>query len=200
MKKSILIFQRVFTVFIAIVGVVFFRHQQAKAAGNTYYVSSSQGNDANNGLSTDTAWKTLAKANAKTFSPGDKLLLKRMDTWVSECLVLHGSGTAASPIQVGAYGTGTKPIIAGDVTDTSFTWSAVPGHAGVYSSPGPPTMPYILYEGTTAHESEDPGALTLNNPTDLNTFLNTFHPGDWGKSTTTLYIDRKSTRLNSSHP
>jgi len=36
----------------------------------TYYVDATNGNDANNGLSEVTPWKTIAKVNASRFNPG----------------------------------------------------------------------------------------------------------------------------------
>ncbi|OXM14394.1 hypothetical protein [Paenibacillus herberti] len=68
--------------------------------GNTaYYVSSSAGDDANDGLTEATTWKTLAKVSGMTFLPGDRILLKSGDTW-NEKLTLKGSGTLANPITI----------------------------------------------------------------------------------------------------
>ncbi len=79
--------------------------------GNTtYYVSSDTGNDANDGLSEATAWRTLDKVNQAVFRAGDSILLKAGDAW-NEPLLLSGSGTAQSPIKVASYGTGAKPVI-----------------------------------------------------------------------------------------
>ena len=39
-------------------------------SGTTYYVSSA-GNDASNGLSGSTSWRTIAKVNSVSFSAGD---------------------------------------------------------------------------------------------------------------------------------
>ena len=38
----------------------------------TYYVDATNGNDANNGTSELTSWKTIAKVDASRFNPGDK--------------------------------------------------------------------------------------------------------------------------------
>lgn len=80
------------------------------ANNTTYYVSTS-GSDSNNGISTSTPWKTLAKVSSITFNPGDKILLKCGDTWNNETLTLHGSGTSTNVIELGSYGTGEKPTI-----------------------------------------------------------------------------------------
>jgi hypothetical protein len=78
----------------------------------TYYVDDIGGNDANEGKSAATAWRTLAKAGAATLAPGSRLLLRRGGTW-AEQLVIAESGEQDSPIVVDAYGTGARPVIKG---------------------------------------------------------------------------------------
>lgn len=80
--------------------------------GKTYYVDSKGGNDANNGLSTKKAWKSLAKVNKTTFKPGDTILFKSGGVWTGQ-LYPKGSGQAGKPITIGKYGTGNKPRIQG---------------------------------------------------------------------------------------
>ena len=65
----------------------------ARAAGTTYYVSSSGGLDSNNGLSESTPFKTIGKVNSLSLQPGDRALFKCGDTWQAEQLVLSESGT-----------------------------------------------------------------------------------------------------------
>jgi len=47
----------------------------------TYYVDATNGNDANNGTSELTTWKTIAKVNASKFNPGNQILSKRREMW-----------------------------------------------------------------------------------------------------------------------
>ncbi|MCD9021601.1 hypothetical protein [Cohnella silvisoli] len=83
-----------------------------QAAGTTYYVSSSAGNDGNNGTLTSTPWKSLVKLSSVTFKPGDVIKLLGGDTWDNgETLSLHGNGTAANPITLTAYGTGRPKLV-----------------------------------------------------------------------------------------
>ncbi len=77
---------------------------------STYYISASQGDDNNDGKSEATAWQTFNNINGITLQPGDKVLLKRGDTWYEE-LHLSGKGEEGSPIELAAYGTGDKPRI-----------------------------------------------------------------------------------------
>ena len=80
-----------------------------------YYVSSSEGNDSNNGLTPETAWKTLEKVENERayFLPGDVIAFKKGDIWNDGTFLnLSGiKGTAKSKIRFTSYGIGDKPII-----------------------------------------------------------------------------------------
>jgi len=78
----------------------------------TYYVDATNGNDLNDGLSPETAWKTIGEVNNMSFSPGDSILFKRSQIW-REQLIVPSSGNSTYLITFGAYGTGEKPIING---------------------------------------------------------------------------------------
>lgn len=84
----------------------------ANAAPATYYLDATNGNDANNGTSPSTAWRSLQKASATTFQPGDALLLKAGAVWTGQ-LWPKGSGTSAARIRIDRYGDGPKPLIHG---------------------------------------------------------------------------------------
>ncbi|MCP2355001.1 hypothetical protein HD597_002021 [Nonomuraea thailandensis] len=84
----------------------------AAAEPPTYYVDHISGNDANEGRSAATAWRTLVRAGAATLTPGSELLLRRGGTW-AEQLVIAEDGEQGAPIVVDAYGTGAKPVIKG---------------------------------------------------------------------------------------
>ena len=77
-----------------------------------YYLDARSGNDAASGQSPALAWLSLGKVNAKTFQPGDQLLLKAGSTWTG-CLHPMGSGTASAKISIDRYGSGAKPVIHG---------------------------------------------------------------------------------------
>ena len=77
----------------------------------TYYVKN-EGNDANDGLSHETAWATVDLVNNSIFNPGDSVLFNRGDFW-NENLIPQYSGDIYNNIVFGAYGTGDKPIISG---------------------------------------------------------------------------------------
>jgi parallel beta-helix repeat protein len=91
------------------------------ASATDYYISST-GNDSNNGLSSSTPWKTIAKVNSSfsSLKPGDRILFNRGNTFYGT-LVVTASGSAGNPITIGAYGTGETPIITGFTAITGWT-------------------------------------------------------------------------------
>ncbi len=95
-----------------------------------YYVRNG-GDDQASGTSDATAWATIEKVNAifPTLKPGDRILFKRGDIFLGT-LRIKASGTSASPIIIGAYGTGNNPVITGFTTITS--WNSEGN--GIYSA------------------------------------------------------------------
>jgi hypothetical protein len=79
-------------------------------AADTFYLDSLAGDDANSGRSADQAWKSLSKASANVFHPGDTLALKRGGRFAGG-LSLGLQGTAEKPITISAYGEGAAPVI-----------------------------------------------------------------------------------------
>ncbi|MFC1593750.1 hypothetical protein ACFL38_00290 [Candidatus Omnitrophota bacterium] len=91
--------------------------------GTTYYVSSSEGSNGNNGLSADSPLRTYAPlAGATALQPGDTVLFKRGDTWIGEDanLWIEASGTADAWITFGAYGIGEAPLLRPAKSTTEF--------------------------------------------------------------------------------
>ena len=84
-------------------------------AQNQYYLSSSTGNDNNNGLQTQ-PWKTLSKLSNTTLGPGDTVYFKKGDTFRGH-YVVNGSGTEGNLITFTSYGSGNQPIISGSSHD-----------------------------------------------------------------------------------
>ena len=77
--------------------------------GKTYYVSW-QGNDENDGLTQETAWRSSARVDAALgqLKEGDVVLFERDG-------IYRGSITLASGVTYGAYGSGQKPRIYGSL-------------------------------------------------------------------------------------
>ena len=100
------------------------------STGTTYFIDATGGNDANDGLTEQTAWQTLSKVNSYPFAPGQNVLFKRGERWRGS-LTIPSSGTADMPIVFGAYGDGPLPII--DATALTAGWTALGNN--LYSLP-----------------------------------------------------------------
>jgi hypothetical protein len=81
-------------------------------AQSVYYLDCGGGNDRHDGLSPQSAWKTLETVNSHNFLPGDALLAKR-GTTCTGMLWPKGSGMEGKPIRLGAFGVGALPRIVG---------------------------------------------------------------------------------------
>jgi hypothetical protein len=75
-----------------------------RTGGRDYYIDATHGRDDASGTAPWRAWRSLAKANATTFRPGDRVLLKAGEQWHDEQLWPKGSGKARKPITISAYG------------------------------------------------------------------------------------------------
>ncbi|MBQ2682769.1 MAG: hypothetical protein IJG02_02730, partial [Thermoguttaceae bacterium] len=81
----------------------------AVAAAADYYLDPA-GNDANDGTSPQTAWRSLEKIESPgVIQPGDRVLFKRGGLWRGHFEA--PSGTKDKPIYFGPYGEGEKPTI-----------------------------------------------------------------------------------------
>jgi hypothetical protein len=86
----------------------------------TDYFLSTSGNDLNDGLSPETAWRETRKFNdlAPSLHPGDRLLMKAGDVW-GEGVNVNGSfltlnsvkGNRNAPVHLSSYSNGPKPLI-----------------------------------------------------------------------------------------
>jgi uncharacterized repeat protein (TIGR02059 family) len=124
------------------------------ASATDYYISSS-GNDKNNGLFSSKPWKTIAKVNASSFSPGDTIFFNKGDTW-REQLTVPSSGKASAYIVFSSYGTGVAPKILGSTEVT--TWTNDGGN--VWYSNNEVSDPYALDYDANIYFKETYGAIT----------------------------------------
>lgn len=84
------------------------------AQSKRYFVATA-GDDRNDGLSSNTPWKSLHKVSSTTFLPGDTISFKRGDEWRGQ-LWPKGDGTRKDKISVNSYGEGSRPKIHGHGT------------------------------------------------------------------------------------
>ena len=87
---------------------------------STYYFSSNSGDDSRSSTeakNSSTPWKSLSKLNSffNSLQPGDQVLLKRGETFYGS-IIVNKSGAYGSPIFIGAYGSGNKPVVTSLVT------------------------------------------------------------------------------------
>jgi parallel beta-helix repeat protein len=94
--------------------------------GGDYFVDASGGDDDNPGTAAR-PWRTITKVNARTFAPGDRILLRRGETW-AESLVPPSSGASGAPILFGAYGSGDRPRITGGAGTSCVHWTQPRSH------------------------------------------------------------------------
>ncbi|MEX2566547.1 MAG: right-handed parallel beta-helix repeat-containing protein, partial [Cyclobacteriaceae bacterium] len=102
-----------------------------------YYFSDKTGNDSRSSSQAqnpDTPWKSISKLNAffTDLNPGDKVFFKRGEVFSGE-IILNNSGSSDRPIIIGAYGTGSKPVITSIVHLTN--WKSIGN--GIFESSHP---------------------------------------------------------------
>jgi len=110
-----------------------------------FYVSTSAGNDANDGLSPATAWKTISKLTSMmpNFGAGDSILFKRGDTFRGQ-LNIVASGASGNNIVFCAYCSGKNPVFNGSEPVTGWTTCGT-CNPGVYEKSFTTCVPKHLY-------------------------------------------------------
>jgi hypothetical protein len=83
----------------------------AAASAADFYVSPA-GNDSNAGTSSAAPWKTVGKVNGRSLAAGDRVLFQGGQVFSDAGLQLtsNDTGTAASPVVIGSYGTGRATL------------------------------------------------------------------------------------------
>jgi len=146
----------------------------ASPSGNSYYVDSYGGNDNNNGTSPSSPWRTIAKVNATSFSPGDHILFKRGDTW-RELLAISSSGDSGNPIVMDAYGSGAPPTITGTDVVPQSAWSLCSNCPKNVWKANVSTQPNLVtFDGTSGDAQTSVSALSAS--------------GDWYWAANVLYV------------
>lgn len=77
-----------------------------EGSDNRIYYVSQEGDDNNNGLSEENAWKSIDRVNVTGYKPGDIVLFRRGD-------VFRGKIKGSEGVTYSAYGSGAKPVING---------------------------------------------------------------------------------------
>lgn len=87
--------------------------------GKVYYVDSIDGDDTCSGLSEQSSWKTLSRANLIQLHPGDQLLFKRGGLYKGR-LEISASGLKEKRIVIGCYGDTTQNLPVIEAPDSSL--------------------------------------------------------------------------------
>jgi len=93
------------------------------ASGGTYYFDSAAVDDSGNGLTPETAKKTLGALNTLAGTSDRQFFLKRGSEWAGSLVV------GASRQRYTAYGTGDAPIIDNTVALSGGDWSSIRGRS-----------------------------------------------------------------------
>ncbi|OXU14548.1 right-handed parallel beta-helix repeat-containing protein [Sedimentisphaera salicampi] len=80
------------------------------ASADTYYIDSREGSDSNSGLSESSPLAGFEKVNSKSFTSGDKILIKR-GSEVNGSLKISANASADNPLVIASYGKGSEPVI-----------------------------------------------------------------------------------------
>jgi hypothetical protein len=142
-----------------------------------YYVSPS-GDDSNDGLSPVRPWRTVAKVNVTSLSPGARVLFMRGGEW-REQLRPSSSGTPSNPVVFGSYGSGLRPKFWGSDVLAPASFQPVDGEPSVYQV----TMPdeTIVNSVQADHSFLRSAYLAARKPTDpaaARAYV-TSNPGSW---------------------
>ena len=81
---------------------------------SAFFISSSLGNDSNDGLTPETAFQTFARINSLDLLPGDSLFFKSGDTFTGELAIINEGGSVGKPVLVSNYGEGSLPVFDGE--------------------------------------------------------------------------------------
>jgi hypothetical protein len=128
----------------------------AKAANTIFFVDSTAGNDANNGTSMATPWKTLTNVNNTTFAPGTQVQFKRGGVWRGQIKVSSSGSSGSGMITYGAYGSGAHPLFLGSVDASSTSaWTLKSGNIWQTVAKFPPKPGYT--NGTPYNAANDIG-------------------------------------------
>ncbi len=89
---------------------------------NVYYIDSKDGNDSADGLSPETAWKSLEKVGYLRLDAGDQVLLKAGSVWNGEKLTINqAKGSEEAKVVIGKYGEGALPILNGQGANWNYS-------------------------------------------------------------------------------
>ncbi len=166
---------------------LFFLIAGLQTQGASYYVDAARGDDRRDGLTSESAWRSLDKVNRAELAPGDRVLFRRGQSWRGQ-LVPH-SGTAGALISYGAFGDGAKPVFLGSAAaDREADWVRV--GQGIWA-----TAP-VTYETIKVEKETGQGGWWLHQEAGAACNLTTERNGEGGRFTLHLNTREPGTKAN----
>ena len=99
-------------------------HRYELVPARDFHVDAKSGDDRNDGLSADRAWRTIGRASRQKFSSGDRLLLRAGCVWrLDETFHIRARGTIGSPVVLTRYGDGVAPELRSSLDGSSLDWN-----------------------------------------------------------------------------
>ena len=93
------------------------------AGAGDFHVDAKRGDDANDGLTEATAWRTVPRAQKQRLAAGDRLLLRAGCVWrLEKPFSVRVRGTRESPAVVTRYGEGPAPELRTSLDGLAFDW------------------------------------------------------------------------------
>ena len=112
----------------------------------TYYVSSVNGNDKNDGLTQETPFRTLHRIRGSEFGAGDRVLLERGSVFEDQYLHIRGKGEIGDPIEIASYGEGELPHICANGTGIWYQNYGIQLDSPVHVYQGNVSSAILLYD------------------------------------------------------
>ena len=112
----------------------------------TYYVSSVNGNDKNDGLTQETPFRTLHRIRGSEFGAGDRVLLERGSFFEDQYLHIRGKGEIGDPIEIASYGEGELPHICANGTGIWYQNYGIQLDSPVHVYQGNVSSAILLYD------------------------------------------------------
>ena len=103
------------------------------ACAREYHVDANRGDDANDGLTAETAWRTISRAQRQELAAGDRLLLRAGCVWrLEKPFSIRANGERDRPTVVTRYGDGAAPELRASLDGLLMDWRE--GTNGLWSA------------------------------------------------------------------
>jgi parallel beta-helix repeat protein len=137
--------------------------QVAVSYGQTTYYIAKNGSASNTGISSNEPWSILKlQTELSGLNPGDKVLFKRGDVFNGSLTIDNLTSSKMSPIEFGAFSSGSKPVISRVDTITGL-WSVYSGNIYQVTLTASPTdIMYLFADGKKQTLGRYPNSGYLN--------------------------------------